>query len=195
MFRLLMKFYWKLSGWKIVGQFPHHYKKMILAVAPLTSWKDILIGFAVRSELRIEHANFLGKKELFEGTFGFVFRKLGGIPVDRFGQKSANQQGVVEQAVSLFANNENFILGLAPEGTRKRVNKLRSGFYQIAKKAQVPIVPFGLDFEHKQILIGEPLFTSLDEEEDFKKIIAFFSSIKGKEPTFDLRHLQVAEID
>jgi hypothetical protein len=72
---------------------------------------------------------------------------------------------------------------------------LRSGFYQIAKKAQVPIIPFGLDFEHKQILIGEPLFTSLDEEEDLKKMIAFFSTIKGKEPTFDLRHLEVAEND
>ena len=195
MFRLLMKFYWKLSGWKIVGQFPYHHKKMVLAVAPHTSWKDILIGFAVRSELRIEHAKFLGKKELFDGAFGFVFRWLGGIPVDRFGKKGISKQGVVEQAVTLFANNETFILGIAPEGTRKRVNKLRSGFYQIAKKAQVPIIPFGFDFEHKQILIGEPLFTSLDEEEDLKKMIAFFSTIKGKEPTFDLRHLKVAKID
>jgi 1-acyl-sn-glycerol-3-phosphate acyltransferase len=194
MFTLLLKFYWKLSGWKVVGEFPYHYKKIVLAVAPHTSWKDILIGFAVRNELRIEHAKFLGKKELFDGAFGFVFRWLGGIPVDRFCKKGISKHGIVDQAVTLFSNNETFILGIAPEGTRKRVNKLRSGFYQIAKKAQVPIVPFGLDFEHKQILIGEPLFTSLDEEEDFKKIIAFFSSIKGKEPTFDLRHLQVAEI-
>lgn len=195
MFRLLMKFYWKLSGWKTVGQFPYHYKKMVLAVAPHTSWKDVPIGLAARCELRIEHAKFLGKKELFDGAFGFVFRRLGGIPVDRFGKKEIRKHGVVEQAVTLFANNETFILGIAPEGTRKRVNKLRSGFYQIAKKAQVPIIPFGLDFEHKQILIGEPLFTSLDEEEDLKKMIAFFSTIKGKEPTFDLRHLQVAEND
>lgn len=190
-----MKFYWKLSGWKVVGKFPYQYKKMVLAVAPHTSWKDILIGFAVRSELRIEHAKFLGKKELFDGAFGFVFRWLGGIPVDRFGKKGISKQGIVEQAVTLFANNENFILGLAPEGTRKRVEKLRSGFYQIAKKAQVPIIPFGFDFEHKQVIIGKPIFASDDEEEDFKKIIAFFSTIKGKEPAFDLRHLKVAERD
>jgi 1-acyl-sn-glycerol-3-phosphate acyltransferase len=195
MFRLLMKFYWKLSGWKTVGQFPYHYKKIVLAVAPHTSWKDIPIGLAARCELRIEHAKFLGKKELFDGAFGFVFRWLGGIPVDRFCKKGINKHGIVEQAVTLFSNNEAFILGIAPEGTRKRVNKLRSGFYQIAKKAQVPIIPFGLDFEHKQILIGEPLFTSPDEEEDLKKMIAFFSTIKGKEPTLDLRHLKVAERD
>ena len=186
MLRLLWTIYWKLSGWKVVGHFPYQYKKMILIVGPHTSWKDILVGFAARNELKINHAKFLGKKELFDGAFGWLFRCMGGTPVDRSGK-----HGMVEQAATLFTSNENYILALAPEGTRRRVNKLHSGFYHIAKRAQVPIMPLGLDFENKKIVLGEPLFTSNDEEADFKKIIAFFADITGKKPSFDLRHLKV----
>jgi len=188
MLRLLWTIYWKLSGWKVVGHFPYQYKKMILIVGPHTSWKDILVGFSVRNKLRIDHAKFLGKKELFDGPFGSLFRWLGGTPVDRSGK-----HGMVEQAAELFADNEKFILAIAPEGTRRKVDKLHSGFYHIAKRAQVPIMPLGLDFENKQIVLGDPLFASNNEEADFKKIIAFFADITGKKPSFDLRHLKVLE--
>ena len=158
---------------------------MVIIVAPHTSWKDIMVGFAARNELKIRYAKFLGKKELFDGPFGWLFRWLGGTPVDRF-----SKHGVVDQAADLFNKNENFILAIAPEGTRKRVDKLRSGFYYIAKKAQVPVLPIGMDFGKKQLLIGEPLFTSDNEAADFKKIITFFAAIRGKKPAFDLRHLK-----
>ncbi|NOT93212.1 1-acyl-sn-glycerol-3-phosphate acyltransferase [Ferruginibacter sp.] len=185
MLGLLWKIYWKLSGWKVAGEFPHHYKKMILLVAPHTSWKDILVGFAARNQLKIYHAKFLGKKVLFDGPFGWLFRKLGGTPVDR-----SSNHGMVDQAAALFTSNETFLLAMAPEGTRKRVDKLRSGFYHIAKQAQVPILPVGLDFENKQLVLGQPLFTTEDEAADLKKIIAFFAQIKGANPGFDLRHLK-----
>jgi len=188
MLRLLWKLYWKITGWKVVGDFPFQYKKMVLIVAPHTSWKDVVVGFAARNELKIYHAKFLGKKELFDGPFGFLFRWLGGTPVDRF-----SKQGMVEQVTALFAKNDSFLLAMAPEGTRKRVDKLRSGFYHIAKQAQVPILPVGLDFEKKEIVIGKPLFTSDDEAADFKTIIAFFATIKGANPGFDLRHLKDTE--
>ena len=81
-------------------------------------------------------------------------------------------------------------LGLSPEGTRKRVDKLRTGFYHIAKKAGVPIVPVGFDYENKRVVIGEAFFPGDDEAADLKKIIAFFADIKGKNPAFDLRHLK-----
>ena len=161
---------------------------MVLIVAPHTSWKDVVIGFAARNELKIYHTKFLGKKELFDGPFGWLFRGLGGMPVDRF-----SKHGMVEQAADLFATNEIFILAIAPEGTRKRVDKLRSGFYHIAKKAQVPIMLVGLDFENRHLVLGEPLFTSDNEAADSKKIIEFFSAIKGDKPKLDLRHLKVSE--
>lgn len=185
MFRLFWKLFWKISGWKIDGQFPYHYKKMVLVVAPHTSWIDVLIGYAARNELKIQHARFMAKKELFVGPLGWILRKSGGTPVDRF-----SKHGMVDQVAGLFAVNENFILGMAPEGTRKRVNKLRSGFYHIAKQAKVPLLPIGLDFENKKLVVGEPFFAGNDEAADFKKIILFFATIKGRKPANDLRHLK-----
>jgi 1-acyl-sn-glycerol-3-phosphate acyltransferase len=181
---MFWKLYWKLSGWKVVGTFPYHYKKMVIVVAPHTSWKDILVGFAARSVLKIGHAKFLGKKELFDGPFGWLFRWMGGTPVDRF-----SSQGVVEQVTTLLDKNEFFLVALAPEGTRKRVEKLRTGFYQIAKKAGVPILPVGLNFGKKQLVLAEPFFTSHDEKADFGRIITFFSTMQGRIPAYDLRHL------
>lgn len=184
MVRWILKMYWKLSGWKVAGNFPYHHKKMVLAVAPHTSMIDVMIGFAGRQALHIDHAKFLGKKELFKGPLGWLLRKLGGTPVDRH-----SKHGMVDQAAALFAGDENFLLALAPEGTRTRVDTLRSGFYHIAKKAQVPILPVALDFKNKQLVVGEPFFP-LDEETDFKKIIGFFAQYQGKRPEKDLRHLK-----
>lgn len=189
MIRLILKLYWNISGWKISGKLPRGLKKMILVVGPHTSWKDILVGFAARLELKIDQAKFLGKKELFEGPFGRFFRSLGGIPVDRFG-KPGSKQSIVDQAVRLFNENENFILAISPEGTRKRVEKLKSGFYQIAKNAHVPIVLVGFDFKNKQVVLGEPIFTTEHQEADYKKIIAFFSTIEGANPELGLGHLK-----
>lgn len=190
MIRLLLKLYWKLTGWKIAGTLPKEMKKMILVVAPHTSWKDLFVGLAARYELKIDHAHFLGKKELFEGPFGRLFRNLGGIPVDRF-SKQDNKQSIVDQAVRLFNENENFMLGISPEGTRKRVEKLKTGFYQIAKNANIPIILVGFDFKNKQVVLREPIFVSEDQEADFKKIIAFFSTIVGARPALGLGHLKV----
>jgi 1-acyl-sn-glycerol-3-phosphate acyltransferase len=185
MVRLFLKLYWKFFGWKINGNFPYQYKKMVLTVAPHTSWIDVMVGFAARNKLNITHAKFLGKKELFVWPLGWILRKMGGTPVDRF-----SKQGMVDQVVALFAANENFMLGLAPEGTRKRVNSLRTGFYHIAKKAGVPIVPIGLDYEKKEVIISEPFFPGDDEAADLEKIMAFFATIKGRDPRLDLRHMK-----
>jgi 1-acyl-sn-glycerol-3-phosphate acyltransferase len=185
MLRLFLNLYWKFFGWKLSGNFPYQYKKMVLAVAPHTSWIDVMVGFAARHTLNITHAKFLGKKELFVWPLGWILRKMGGTPVDRF-----SKQGMVDQVAALFAANENFMLGLAPEGTRKQVDSLRTGFYHIAKKAGVPIVPIGFDYEHKEVVIGDTFFPGDDEDADLKKIIAFYAGIKGRDPKLDLRHLK-----
>lgn len=186
MLRLFLNLYWKIFGWKLSGNFPYHYKKMVLAVAPHTHWVDVMVGFAARNAMNINHAKFLGKKELFVGPLGWVLRKMGGTPVDRF-----SKHGMVDQVAEIFAANDNFILGLSPEGTRKRVDKLRTGFYHIAKKAGVPIVPVGFDYENKRVVIGEAFFPGDDEAADLKKIISFYANIKGRNPDLDLRHLKV----
>lgn len=185
MLRLFLNLYWKFFGWKISGSFPYQYKKMVLAVAPHTHWIDVMVGFAARNALHIPHAKFLAKKELFKGPLGWILRKMGGTPVDRF-----SKHGMVDQVAGLFAANNNFIVGLAPEGTRKRVNSLRTGFYHIAKKAGVPIVPIGFDYANKRVVVGESFFAGNNETADLKKIMNFYSEITGRNPNLDLRHLK-----
>jgi 1-acyl-sn-glycerol-3-phosphate acyltransferase len=188
MLRLFLNLYWKFFGWKISGNFPYQYKKIVLAVAPHTHWVDVMTGLVTHQALNIPQAKFLAKKELFVWPLGWILRKLGGTPVDRF-----SKHGMVDQVVALFNSNETFMLGLSPEGTRKRVNTLRTGFYHIAKKAGVPIVPVGFDYANRLVVVGEAFFAGEDEEADLKKIIAFYAEITGKKPELDLRHLKATK--
>lgn len=174
----------QLQGWKIRSEFPYHLKKCVIAVGPHTSAWDFVVGLAVRSKLKLYHLNFLGKAELFKGRFGFFFRKMGGFPVDRF-----SNNNVVDQVAEQFQIRDQFVLALSPEGTRKKVDKLRTGFYHIALKAGVPIVLAGLDFGRKEISFSEPFLPSGNMEEDFKKIIHFFADKEGKIPEYGLKHL------
>jgi 1-acyl-sn-glycerol-3-phosphate acyltransferase len=182
--KLLAKWYLQLTGWNPGFPFPFEVKKCVIIVAPHTSAWDVFIGAIYRKAVGLDSARFLGKKELFDGPFGFFFKWLGGTPVDRF-----NKNGLVQQVVDMFNEHEEFRLALSPEGTRKRVDKLRTGFYHIAKGAHVPIVMIGLDFGNKQLLCSEPFYPTDDEAADFEKIFSFYRNIKGKRPEMGLMHL------
>ncbi len=181
MLRPIYLLIFKLLDWKIVGEFPVHLKKYIIAVAPHTSNWDFPLGVMARSILHIQNARFLGKHSLFKPPFGWIFRSLGGYPVDRSGSHD-----VVQQAVDIFNAHENFILALAPEGTRKKVDKLRTGFYYIAKGANVPIVPVGFDFSTRRIVIGTPLTPSNNFDHDMETLLAFYRTMRGKNPELGL---------
>ncbi len=181
MFRPLYILIFKLSRWKIEGDFPHHIRKYIVAVAPHTSNWDFPLGVMARSILRREDAHFLGKHSLFKPPFGWFFRWLGGYPVDR-----TSSHDVVQQVVDIFTAHEDFILALAPEGTRKKVDKLRTGFYYIAKGAKVPIVPVGFDFSMKRIVIGSPMMPTDDFDADMNSLLTFYRKMKGKNPELGL---------
>ena len=143
--RWLSKFiYYKVLGWKITGfsDFDKVKKAVIIAV-PHTSWHDFYMGILLRSVIGIE-ANFVGKKSLFKWPFGWLFRSLGGAPVVR---KRNEKQ--VESIARIFEGREVFRMAMSPEGTRKKVDKWRTGFYYIAKKAKVPVVMISFDFENK----------------------------------------------
>ena len=165
-----------LLGWKTPNSFPKHPKKYIVIAAPHTSWMDFPIAMLTRISLGTM-VNFIGKRSLFKGPFGFLFRALGGTPVDR--KKSSN---LVEAVIEIFNNKEEFRLGLSPEGTRKKVDKWKTGFYYIAKGANVPIVMATLDFENKQVKISEPYYTTEDIDKDFEFFKAFYKGVKGKNP-------------
>ena len=166
----------KILGWKFVGQFPTDIKKYVVIAAPHTSWVDFPIAILSRMASGLM-VNFIGKNSLFNGPFGFFFRALGGTPVDR--SKSTN---LVEAIVQIFDTKEEFRLGLSPEGTRKKVTKWKTGFYYIAKGANVPIVMATLDFENKQIKFSEPYYVTENKENDFANFDRFFFNVKGKNP-------------
>ncbi|MEQ8304668.1 MAG: lysophospholipid acyltransferase family protein [Cyclobacteriaceae bacterium] len=177
MLRPIYLLLFKVFGWKINGHFPKNVKKFVIAVAPHTSNWDFVVGVAARSILRIQKAKFLGKSQLFRPPFGWLFRRLGGYPVDR-----SKRQDVVEQVAHIFDQHDDFVLALAPEGTRKKVDKLKTGFYYIAKKVGIPIYPVGFDFRKKEIIIGEPMTPSDDFEKDIEKLMVFYRGITGKNP-------------
>ncbi len=179
----------KLSGWKATGKVPHDLKKFIMVVGPHTSSRDVYMGFAFRTVLKLNYIKFIAKQELFKPPFGFFFRKAGGVPVDRFCKNN-----FVDQVVNMFNNNDSFAIALSPEGTRKKVDRLRTGFYHIAQKANVPIVMLALDFEHKEFRFARPFFTSDDEAADYKHILNFFADVKGKNPALGMAHLITADL-
>lgn len=165
-----------ILGWKFVGEFPKDIKKYVVIAAPHTSWVDFPIAILSRMASGLM-VNFIGKNSLFNGPFGFFFRGLGGTPVDR--SKSTN---LVDAIVNIFNKKEEFRLGLSPEGTRKKVDKWKTGFYYIAKGANVPIVMATLDFQNKQIKFSEPYYVTDNKEADFAYFESFFFNVKGKNP-------------
>jgi 1-acyl-sn-glycerol-3-phosphate acyltransferase len=183
--RLLFILLFKLFGWKISGDFPVGLKKYIIAVAPHTSNWDFVVGVAARSILKMKNTKFLAKSQLFKPPYGWIFRALGGYPVER-----SSSHDMVSHVADLFHTHNYFILAIAPEGTRKKVDKLRTGFYYIAKAASIPIFPVGFDFKKKMVLIGKPLHPGHDVAADFNTLFTFYSNITGKNPEYGLTHLQ-----
>lgn len=165
-----------ILGWKVENGFPDAPKKYVVIAAPHTSWVDFPIAILTRmSEGKM--VNFIGKGSLFKWPFGYFFRALGGTPVNR-----TKSNKLVDAVIDVFNSKEEFRLGLSPEGTRKKVTKWKTGFYYIAKGANVPIVMATLDFENKKVKISEPYYVTDNMEEDFKNFENFFRNVKGKNP-------------
>ncbi|MCP4977532.1 MAG: acyltransferase [Maribacter sp.] len=175
---VLAKFiYFKLLGWKTIGEFPK-LNKCIVAVVPHTSWVDFFLGLLIRRVIN-QDISFIAKKSLFKPPFGWYFRWMGGAPIDR--SKSSD---TVTAIANIFNEKEVFRLALSPEGTRKKVEKWKTGFYYIAKTAQVPIILVAFDYGHKQIKFSKPHFPSENLEMDFKIYKAFFKGSLGKIPEY-----------
>lgn len=165
-----------ILGWKIEGNFPKYLKKYVIIAAPHTHWQDFPLGILVKW-IQQTPINYIGKASLFKPPFGFIFRWLGGTPVNR--SESTNK---VQAIVNVFNENEKFILALSPEGTRKRIDEWKTGFYYIAKGANVPIVLATLDFGKKEVKIAEPYYLTDSMENDFNNFYQFYKGVKGKIP-------------
>ena len=173
MVKTICTFIFSLIGWKVIGQVPD-LKKLIVIVAPHTSNWDFPVGVLARGVVD-RQIRYLGKKELFNPPFGWIFRALGGYPVDR-----KQSQSMVDQVVDIFNEKDSFLLAMAPEGTRSQVKNWRTGFYHMAVKAKVPIQPIGFDYPKKQVEIMELFYPVGSIAHDLPIIQQQFSRFRGK---------------
>lgn len=168
--------FFKLMGWKIKGIVDPEIKKCVFMVMPHTSWHDFYLGVFTRGILGIE-INFVAKKELFDSFFGFYFKYMGGEPLDRTGGLNK-----VDSIAKIFERKEIFKLGISPEGTRKKVTELKSGFYFIALKANVPIITVAFDYGKKSVQFGKAFYPTSNLENDLKILENNFIDVSGKFP-------------
>jgi 1-acyl-sn-glycerol-3-phosphate acyltransferase len=164
MIKTLAKFFLnKVIRWRFVGSFPED-EKYIIAVVPHSSYFDLIIAVLIRTYSGIK-IKFIGKKELFNPITSFFFKFLGGIPVDR-----NRNENLVDAVVDLFKTNKIEILAIAPEGTRKKVNKWKTGFYYIALKTKLPILMVSFDYNRKEVKINNGYYPTGNIDNDFKEL-------------------------
>lgn len=163
----------KIIGWKTTGDYPRHIKKKILAAAPHTSNWDFPLGVMVRGTLN-DDVKYIGKASLFKPPIGWIMKALGGVPVDR--SKSNN---FVQGVVDLFQGRNELSILFAPEGTRKKVEKFKTGFYHIARLANIPILPVVLDYDKKEFRFEPLYYPTSNIEADIENIEKIFKGVKG----------------
>lgn len=170
--KLLMK----LIGWTVESRIPEDCKKCIIVIAPHTSNWDFIIGRIAFWVLQLR-VRFLIKKEWFWFPFKYIMYGLGAIPVDRQNNKVA-----IRTIAERIKKSKQFYLVITPEGTRKRVNVWKKGFYNIALQAQVPLILGYLDYPKKHCCADKYLMPSGNLEEDLKIIREFYADKTASNP-------------
>ncbi len=158
------RFILRLFGWKVIGELPKGVRKAVIIGAPHTSNWDFVIAFFSYKALGFK-AITLMKKEMFKFPFGGIMKMLGSMPVDR---RPGNT--VVDEAIEMMKNADDFIITITPEGTRSKVEEWKSGFYRIAMGAGVPLFLGVANYKDKEAgILGEFKITG-DFEKDIVEI-------------------------
>lgn len=178
MLRAIAAFLFSVSGWKIIGTPPRNVSRAVWAGAPHTTNWDFIVCLGGRAALKMD-IGFLAKSQLFKWYSGWLFRAMGCYPVYR--DKSSN---MVDTVADMFSQYERLHIAITPEGTRKDVDRLKTGFYHIALKANVPLVLIGFDYPRKEVVVSDPIFLQNDFQKDMRTIYDFFLTIGGKRKTW-----------
>ncbi|MDC0580312.1 1-acyl-sn-glycerol-3-phosphate acyltransferase [Bacteroidia bacterium] len=168
-------------GWKVKGQMPP-LSKYLIVVAPHTSNWDFMVGLLYRTMTPNFNPKYIGKKELFVWPIGYLFKALGGFPVER-----SKKMNFVDTMVEVYRSQETFITTITPEGTREYNEQWKTGFYFIAQKANIPIVKIGFDYTTKIIEVNEPYYITKGVEETIVDFKDYFRQFKGKYPEKGVR--------
>ena len=173
--RWLGKFLIKISGWKTTGQLPKD-QRVVLIAGPHTSHWDFVLAMSLILSLDVR-IHWIGKHSIFKKGFRRLFKKMGGIPVNR-----VNPQALKTEIYNITERYRGFIIAISPEGTRKKVERLKSGFLRIANETNSRILMVGVDFSNKTIDFGDFFSPSGDMDKDLKFIKDYFGNFTGKHP-------------
>jgi len=176
MIRIFCSLILKIWGFKQTGKYPQDIPKKLYIVYPHTSNWDFPLGILMKGAIPMD-VRYVAKDSLFKWPYGFIFRALGGIPVDR--KKRTN---FVDMMVSLYKKYDRLSFAIAPEGTRKKVDKWKTGFYYIAVRAEIPIILVKFDYKNKEVHFSEPFFPTGDFDKDMQFIAKHFQGTIGKNP-------------
>ena len=174
-FQWLGKIIIKASGWKIKGHISDIYenKKFVAIVAPHTSNWDAVVGLAAIAAIDLK-VYFIGKHTVFKGLLGKFMKYMGGIPVDR-----SKPGGLIKDLLRQIEDKKNGLIGLAPEGTRSKVDEWKTGFLRIANLTKSKILLISIDAPTKSIQIGKIFNPSGNSEIDLALIQNYYKSFRG----------------
>ena len=173
--RWLGKFLMKISGWKTIGQLPKD-QRVVLIAGPHTSNWDFVLAMSLILSLDVR-IHWVGKHSIFKKGFRRLLKKMGGIPVNR-----VNPQALKNEIYNITEKYRGYIIAISPEGTRKKVERLKSGFLRIANETNSKIMMVGVDFSNKTIDFGDFFNPSGDTDKDLKFIKDYFGNFTGKHP-------------
>ena len=161
-------------GWRMVGGFPDIPKAVVIAAPHSSNW-DGLLGFGAKFGMGVK-LSILGKDALIRiPLLGRILRWQGVIPVDR-----SAPHGVVGQAAQAIRDADRMWYAIAPEGTRRWVERWKPGFWHIARNAGVVVIPAYFDYANKVIGIGPAFELSDDMQADIARIQRWYQPFKGR---------------
>ena len=165
-------------GWKVLGGIgeEHTNKNLVVIVAPHTSNWDGILGVAAIAGLDAR-ISFIGKDAAFKYGLGAFLKYMGGIPIDR-----SNPRGVINDAIDKIKKMNGTLLGMAPEGTRSKVDAWKTGFLRIAEGIDAKIIPASIDFKTKEILLGKVFAPSGDNKKDIRDLQDYYKVFTARHP-------------
>lgn len=158
-------------GWAWEGDLPTEKKWICLAYPHTSNWDGalmLLVSRAIGLDMR-----FMIKADWVKGPMGPVMRGFGAVPIDR-----SKANNVVDQMIDEFRTSDHLALMIPPEGTRGLTEGWKSGFYHIARGANVPVVPGYLDYKRKRAGMGPPRLMTGNVKEDMDGLRAYYDKMR-----------------
>lgn len=175
MLKWFFKLLFKWHGWKIDVNLPEIGKQSVFLAAPHTSNWDFVYTIACFEYLKIP-VRFTIKKEWLKWPFKKLMYSFGAIAIDRSPKVPGEERlSTVQAMVNLYKEHEYLAITVTPEGTRGKRTQWKTGFYYVAKEANVPIALAYLDYKNKIAGVGKVIWPSDDMEKDMKEIMEFYN--------------------